>query len=348
MYNLQARLFYMLSFVLVGIILYYLSPILTPFVAAFLLAYLVDPLVNKLMRLGMPRLFAVITIFISLFASMVVFFLLIIPLIQKQLLTGMQALPDLLVQLQEKMLPLIKKYLHVEVDTETIKNSLAANWMKASTVAGGALKTILHSGFTIFEWITNLFLIPVVTFYLLRDWQKIIYNIQQLLPRSIEATVIRLAKECDEVLGAFFRGQFLVMIALAAFYSLGLISIGLKLGLLIGLLAGLASIVPYLGFIVGISTALIAASIQYSSFHAILYVIGVFVIGQLLESTILTPMLIGDRIGLHPVFVIFAILAGGVLYGFFGILLALPVAAVIMVVVRYFLQQYRISRLYNS
>jgi predicted PurR-regulated permease PerM len=181
----------------------------------------------------------------------------------------------------------------------------------------------------------------------MRDWDTIVVYIRNMLPRDTEQTAIRLFTESDEVLSAFLRGQLLVMALLGVIYSVGLMIVGLELALLIGMLAGLASIVPYLGFIVGLTAASIAVIIQYQELYPLLYVAIVFGIGQAMEGMVLTPLLVGDRIGLHPVAVIFAILAGGQLFGFTGILLALPVAAVVMVFVRYYHQRYILSDYYN-
>jgi predicted PurR-regulated permease PerM len=197
-------------------------------------------------------------------------------------------------------------------------------------------------------WFANLLIIPVVIFYLLRDWDKVTQGLHELLPRRNERAITQLLTECDDVLGAFLRGQLLVMLALVFLYSLGLTLMGLKMGLLIGLLAGILCVVPYLGFIVGIGAALIAAIFQFHDWLHCFYVILVFVIAQSIEASVLTPVLVGDRIGLHPVAVIFAILVGGHLCGFFGILLALPVAAVAMVFVRHLRQRYLHSQLYRA
>jgi predicted PurR-regulated permease PerM len=200
----------------------------------------------------------------------------------------------------------------------------------------------------VLNWLINLLLIPVVTFYLLRDWDILVARIQGLLPRRIEPVVVNLVKESNEVLGAFLRGQFLVMLALGTIYSLGLTVIGLDFALLIGMLAGLLSFIPYLGFIVGVISAGIASLLQFYDLIHLLLVIVVFGIGQLIESMLLTPKLVGDCIGLHPVAVIFAVLAGGHLFGFFGILLALPAAAVIMVLLRHTHDEYLRSMFYDQ
>ena len=211
-----------------------------------------------------------------------------------------------------------------------------------------AWSTVSGSGLAILGWLANLFLIPVLTFYLLRDWDHLVAGIQRLLPRRSEAVWVRLARESDEVLGAFLRGQMLVMFLLGVIYTTGLWVVGLDFALLIGMVAGLVSFVPYLGLIVGIVIAGIGSVLQSQGIADLPWVILVFVVGQLLEGTVLTPRLVGERVGLHPVAVIFAVMAGGQLYGFFGILLALPVAAVAMVMLRYVLQRYRASGLYAS
>jgi predicted PurR-regulated permease PerM len=205
---------------------------------------------------------------------------------------------------------------------------------------------VSHSGGVIAEWLMNLLLIPVVTFYLLRDWDGLVVKVHDLLPRRIAPTAAKLATEVDTVLAAFVRGQLYVMLALGCIYSIGLWMTGLDLALLIGMLAGLVSFVPYLGAIVGIVTACVAALVQFHDLIHLVPVAIVFIIGQSLEGMVLTPMLVGDKIGLHPVAVMFAVLAGGQLFGFLGILLALPVASVIMVLLRHVHELYRDSDFY--
>jgi predicted PurR-regulated permease PerM len=191
-------------------------------------------------------------------------------------------------------------------------------------------------------------MIPVVAFYLLRDWDIMVERIHALVPRSIEPVVARLAHESDDVLGAFLRGQLSVMVALGIFYGVGLWAIGLSVGPLIGMVAGLISFVPYLGAITGVVMAVTAAVVQYQDWMHVGLVAGVFVIGQSLEGYVLVPRLVGEKIGLHPVAVIFAVLAGGELFGFLGVLLALPVASVVMVLLRYAHERYTASELYRS
>lgn len=332
-----------------AVLLYLLAPILTPFLVGILLAYLVDPLVRKLMHLHLPRILAVAIVFLVLFLIILLLIVLLVPLIQTQIIALIEFIPEIVSFLQNTILPWVKDHFGFEeiINVTTLKATLADNLGKAGGMAGWLVKTIVHSGFEIVGVITKLVLIPVVTFYLLRDWDKVIKGVRNLLPRRIEPVVVKLAVQCNDVLSAFFRGQLLVMLSLGIIYSVGLMLVGVRIGLMIGLMAGAAAIVPYLGFILGVTTASIAAFVQFGSMVPVFWVWVVFAIGQTLESTVLTPKLVGHRIGLHPVAVIFSVLAGGLLCGFFGVLLALPVAAVIMVLLRFLNQRYRKSELYR-
>jgi len=219
--------------------------------------------------------------------------------------------------------------------------------------AGGVVKNIFgyvgKSSGVLFGVLANLFLIPVVTFYMLRDWDKFIEGIHSLLPRQIEPEVSRLASESNQMLSAFLRGQVLVMVSLATIYSVGLWLVGVKFALLIGLIAGIVSFVPYMGLIVGIAIAGIAVLLQFDApVLPLALVAAVFGVGQVIEGALLTPLLVGDRIGMHPVAVMFSVLAGGQLFGFFGILVALPVAAVLAVIVRDIHKRYMRSHLYDT
>src|SRR5690554_700534 len=332
---------------------YVLLPVLTPFLLAALLAYLGNPLVERLQRKRLvSRTWAVVIVFTVLTGLLVLLFFVLVPMLGRQLADLYALTPHLLDWLQQSLLPWLQHILGLEEDVwelERIKQELGSHLDKAPNLASTMLEALGSSGIALAGWLANLFLVPVVTFYLLRDWRLIVDKVRVLLPRRHEPLVVRMVSECHEVLGAFMRGQLLVMLALAVVYALGLMLLGLKLGLLIGVVAGLASIVPYMGFIVGIGIALIAGFFQFGLDYLMLGgVVGVFLIGQVLESVALTPLLVGDRIGLHPVAVIFAILAGGQLFGFTGVLLALPVAAVLMVWLRYLYQRYQASDLYRQ
>jgi predicted PurR-regulated permease PerM len=214
-------------------------------------------------------------------------------------------------------------------------------------IIGKVISTLTSSGFTLVTIILQLLLVPVVTFYLLRDWNKLVLNLRKILPRTIEPTAVMLIKKYNSVLRAFIRGQLLVIILLGFIYTVGLWLIGLQFAVLIGIVAGLLNIVPYLGFTIGLISALIAGYYQFGNINDLLYVLLVFGIGQSIESMVLTPLLVGDSIGLHPVAVIFAVLTGGYFFGLVGALFALPIAAAIMVLIRYGLTKYYRSVLYS-
>ncbi len=334
-----------------GWLIYLLAPILFPFLLAALLAYLGDPLADKLQSLRMSRTWAVIVVFSGFLLVLILALLLLVPQIEKQIVYLLSKLPDYIDAIQHRLIPWLAAQFGItefQVDMNTLKQWLAENWKQAGGFAKVVLGSLSNSGLALVGFIGSLVLTPVVAFYLLRDWDHLIQRIRELVPRRMEPDVSKLAHESDLVLGAFIRGQLLVMLALGIVYSIGLWLAGLKLALLIGLLAGLVSFVPYLGFIVGVLAAGVAMVLQTNELTGLLYVFAVFGVGQLLESVILTPMLVGDRIGLHPVAVIFAVMAGGQLFGFMGVLLALPVAAVLAVVLRHIHEGYVKSPLYDN
>lgn len=347
--TMNQKFFLMLGVVLFSCMLYLLKPILMPFCIAALLAYLGDPLVNRMGHLGMPRSVAVTIVFILLFSLLTISLVLLIPLLQAQIALLLNNIPTTISWIQEKALPWLNQQFGLEaaLNLQSLKITITQYWTEMGNVVAMTWSALAHSGHAIFAWGLNLILIPVVTFYLLRDWDRVLDESRRLLPRRVEPTVMQLMSECNEVLSAFFRGQLLVMLAIGLFYAVGLQIVGLELAWLIGISAGLLSIIPYLGFILGLLIAGIATLIQFHDATHLWYVLIVFGIGHVLESMWLTPLLVGDRIGLHPVAVIFAILAGGQLFGVVGILIALPVAAVIMVLVRYSKRRYLASKLYS-
>src|SRR3990167_5834368 len=288
---------FMFSLALFLVLTYYLAAILTPFMMGAILAYLSNPAVQWLDRKKMPHIASVICIFVLIFGLLTIAILSLLPVVQQQLVMLIEEAPKIIALIQDRLLP----WLQENVDTSSLSNTLSSSLPKAGWVFGA----ILHSGSNIIDAFISFVLTPVVTFYLLRDWNEIIENIRSLLPRSIEPTVTKLAKDCDEVLGAFFRGQLLIMLALCLIYSTGLYFVGLQLGIIIGLIGGLLSIVPYLGSIFVVVAATIASLVQFGDWKVIGWVLGVYAFGQIIEGYVLTPYLIGDRIGLHPVAVIF-------------------------------------------
>lgn len=346
----STRWFFLAGGIISLTLIYFLLPVLTPFFIALLFAYMGDPLVDRL-ETKMSRGISVLIVFSVLSAVAISLFLILLPMIENQLSKFINALPRYLDWIQNSILPWLAAnagVTDVDLGFDEIKTSIQAHWSKASGVATGLIGTVSQSGIAVIGWLANLVLIPVLTFYLLRDWDILVGRIRELIPRRYEAKTVQLATESDSVLSAFLRGQLLVMLALGMVYSIGLWMVGLDFSLLIGILAGVVSFVPYLGFVVGVGVASIAALVQFQDIFYLLPIIAVFGFAQLLESFLLTPYLVGDRIGLHPVVVIFAVLAGGQLFGFMGILLALPVAAVAMVMLRHAHERYVQSHLYSG
>lgn len=332
-----------------------LAPVITPFAISAGLAYLGDPLVDRLERLKfvrwpVTRTAAVLMVFALMTAAIGLLLLIILPLLTEQVRQLVERTPAMVEWLLGTALPWVQQKVGleaIEFDPKSLAEAAKAYWKEAGSAMVGVLGTVSRGGQAVFSWVLNLVLIPVVTFYLLRDWDRVTSGVLELLPRSMEPTVRTIAGEVDEVLGAFIRGQLIVMLALGAIYAIGLWLVGIDLAFIIGAGAGLLSIVPYLGTMVGLAAALIAAVFQFQDVLHPVLVLAVFAVGQSLEGMVLTPILVGDRIGLHPVTVIFAVLAGGQLFGFLGILLALPAAAAINVMVRHIRAHYHQSNLYT-
>jgi len=338
--------------VLFGLLLWLLGPVLTPFAVAALLAWMADPLVTRIERSGRSRATAVTIVFVLMTLLVVLVALLLVPTLRRQVEQAIEWGPTLVGWFTGAAIPWIEARFGVSiaahVDPAELGTLLKEHWRQAGGVAANLLDGLSRSGMAVIAFVVNLLLIPLVTFYFMRDWGSMIAQVHALIPRPLEPTVVRLARESDEMLGGFLRGQLSVMIALGTIYGVGLSLAGLDLGFLIGMVAGLLSFVPYLGTGVGLIAAVIATLVEHGDLFHLVLVAAVFSTGQVIESFILTPWLVGDRIGLHPVAVIFAIMAGGQLFGFIGVLLALPAAAVIMVLVRYALVRYRASLLYRE
>jgi len=332
---------WLIAVALSGWLLYLLAPVLTPFVAAALLAYIGDPLADRLQRIRFPRTIAVVSVFLLTLLFLGLLVLLVLPLIRQQVSALMQALPGIIAQAEQVWLPRASEFLGIDPGTDI---GLAAFLSRYSEMAGtwGArvFMGLTKSGGALAAALLSLFLIPILTFYLLRDWDSIIRRLGALVPASKRDTVFTLARDTDNVLGAFLRGQILVMLALGIIYSVGLTLVGLKFAIAIGVVAGLVSFVPYLGFVFGICLAGLTVATEPNSLWLLAGVVATFTIAQMIEGSFLTPKLVGDRIGLHPVIVIFSIAAGGQLFGFFGVLLALPAAAILSVLVRFAYNKY--------
>ncbi|HEY8555119.1 MAG TPA: AI-2E family transporter [Burkholderiales bacterium] len=328
-----------------GILVYLLAPILTPFLLAALLAYIINPLVERLERWRVPRAAAVTLVFVLFVAFVVVLLLVLVPLVYRQIVGFAGKVPLYLDWVQGALLPRLQEALGepLPVDFADLRHAVISNWQQIAELVRNAFANLVASSVRFGAWLVNLLLVPVVTFYLLLDWDTVRRNVLGLLPPGTRATVEALAVETDAVLASFLRGQLLVMLALAAIHAIGLMAIGLDLALPIGILSGLVSFIPFMGFIVGIVTAGIAAYLQFQEATALLWVFLVFFGANLIEGYVLSPYLVGSRIGLHPVVVIFAVLAGGALFGFLGVLLAIPAAAALKVWLRYVHQNYVVA-----
>lgn len=348
----QTRWLLLAGLLVLGWLIHALQPILMPFLVGALFAYLGNPLVHWLMRFGWRRVTAVSVTFVTLSLVGALVIIGVIPRLWQQLLYLQGRLPEVVRWLNREAIPWLEAQLKVDfgrLNSELITDWLAQFWQVAGASTTAMLGSLAQSGLTLVFTLGLVALIPIVTFYLMLDWDDLVARARQLIPRQQEARVVSLVQECDEVLAGFLRGQLLVMISLGLIYGIGLQLLGLKLALMIGLIAGLASIIPYLGFVVGILLAVFMSLFQFGFvWEPLLWVALVFAIGQAAEGWVLQPWLIGDRIGLPPVGVIFAVLAGGQLFGFVGMLLALPVAAVIMVLLRHAHRHYLHSRLYSG
>ena len=331
-------------------LLWLLSPIMTPFVLAALLGWLGDPLVDRIQARGVPRNGGVIVVFSGMAAITLLGLLLLLPLLQRQLVVLFSSLPNYREWVVGVALPWMEARTGLELvewlDPARLFALVRSHWEQAGGAASTLLGYLSRSGFALLGWVANLVLLPVLTFFFLRDWDIFVERIAALVPRDHAATVSRLARESSEVLSGFLRGQLLVMLILGVLYGIGLFAVGLDLGILIGVVGGLLTFVPYLGPTTVIVLGSIAAMVQFGDWSHLLGVVAVWGVGQVIESYWLTPKLVGDRIGLHPMAVIFAVFAGGALFGFLGLFLALPVAAVANVLLRYAHERYLDSPLY--
>ena len=329
----------------------HLAPVLTPFLVSALLAYLGDPIVDRIESLKFSRTFGVTLVFIAMVIFGLVGLIIMVPLLEKQIGVLINKTPIVLGWVQDSVIPRlagIADELAIDIDAQQMKEKLLANWRELGGVLQSVMGQVTRGGQVIFGWFAYLLLVPVVTFYLLRDWDILVKNVHDLIPRRYASRVAVIARECDEVLAEFLRGQLMVMLAQAFVFVIGLSIVGLDLAFVIGVVSAVLSFVPYLGIIVGVALAAVAAVIQFQDVVHVLGVFAVFGVAQALEGMVLSPLLVGDRIGLHPVAVIFAVMAGGQLFGFFGMLVALPLAAIIMVLLRHTHGEYKQSPFFSA
>ncbi|KZB56127.1 hypothetical protein AUP42_02340 [Thalassospira lucentensis] len=344
----QAR-FWLIFIVGFFLLIWLFSSILLPFVAGMAIAYFLDPLADRLEERGFNRTLATTVITVLFFLIFIFVLLLIVPMIGNQLAGFLERLPGYIDTLRNTILPHIQHIVD-RVAPETLQNiSDSAKGQTANAIkwVGNILTNVLSGGLALLNFLSLLFITPVVAFYLLRDWDKIVAKVDGYLPRRSAKDIRQCAREIDETLAGFVRGQSTVCMLLGLFYAIGLSLVGLEFGFVIGLMTGLVSFVPYVGMIAGFAVGMGVALAQFGVSVDLALVALVFGAGQLMEGNFLTPKLVGDKVGLHAVWVMFALLAGGAVFGLLGVMLAVPVAAVIGVLVRYGLRQYLGSRLYD-
>lgn len=348
------RFFILAGIALILWVLYLLKPVVLPFIGAFLVAYLFSPLVDKLHKIGLPRWLSISAVFIGIGVVITLAFWYLVPLIWEQLMYAKNSIPSGIHWANYKFLPwlsdsfnLVPMELDVDQISAAIMEYVQTNYSADSIQA--MIAKLAQSGLNFIQIGGTVVLIPIIAFYFLLDWDRMLDSFRRLIPKAYEQRTLVIVRECHSVLGAFVKGQFLVMVLLGVVYAVGLQLIGLEVGLIIGMVAGLCSIIPYLGFAVGIIAAVIASLFQFGIDWMQLLLVGVvFMIGQAVEGYILQPFLLGDKIGLSPVAVVFAVLAGAQLGGILGMLIALPVAAVIVVLLRHAREFYENSPMYGT
>lgn len=329
--------------------LHLFASILLPFVLGALIAYLLDPLADRLEAVGVPRSLAAVLLVVAMLALIVAFFLLLYPLILAQLMILLQLVPQYIrsitILIQESLLWLEERLGPEFVDQRL--RQLALNQVTAMLGwVTGAVASVVGGGVQLFNVLMLVVVTPIVAFYLLRDWPKMVANVDSWVPRRYVGTVREVAREIDRVLSAWVRGQALVCLIFAVFYAVALTAAGLQLGLIVGLTAGIISFIPYVGTLTGFVIGVGMALAQFTDWRDVAVIAGIFVFGNIIEGYVIYPRLLGERVELHAVWVLFALFAGGAVLGFIGVLLAVPAAAAIGVVARYWLKRYRASPLY--
>jgi predicted PurR-regulated permease PerM len=336
--------------VVIVLALRWLGSVLTPFLIGAILAYLGTPAVNRAERRGVPRSLSTLLVILFIAILLAALFLVLIPLVQGEVVSITRRLPDLFAQFTDRVAPFLqdKFGITVALDFDSIRAFISDNAQEARDLSMRLLSGVKTGGAIVLSLLVNLALIPVVMFYLLRDWNMILDRLDDLLPRRWGPKVRSVAREVDGVLAEFLHGQLLVMLALAAYYSVALSIARLDHAVAIGILTGVLVFIPYVGFGLGFLLGLTAAILEFHGWPGFFAVLAVYAVGQLLESYVLVPFLVGDRIGLHPLAVIFALLAFGDLFGFAGVLMALPVSAMLLVGLRHLRRAYVDSPVYRD
>lgn len=328
------------------VLLWALGDVILPFIVGGAVAYFLDPVADRLQRVGLSRLLATVVIFVAMIAVVILSLLVVIPLLIQQTNDLIQSAPDLFNQLRNW---LTERFPHIMDDGSPLRQSLAAIGETIQSRGGALVEQMLSSAAGVVNLLVFVVVVPVVAFYMLLDWDRLVARIDELLPRDHAPVIRRLAREIDRTLASFVRGQGTVCLILGTFYAVALMVVGLQFGLVVGLLAGLLTFIPYVGALVGGLLSVGLALFQFwGDWWVIVAVAAIFQVGQMVEGNILTPKLVGSSVGLHPVWLIFALSAFGTLFGFVGMLVAVPIAAAIGVLVRFAIEQYRDGLLYQG
>jgi predicted PurR-regulated permease PerM len=341
--------FWLVGFALFFMALWLLSAILLPFVAGIAIAYFLNPLVNRVEGLRVPRGLAAFVVLLLFLLLLVLVIMLVVPILESQVLDLVSNLPNLLKEARrevEALMQMAQERLTPE-DFAKLREAVGGKLADMFAMLGNVFRNLVTGGLAIANLLSLIFVTPVVSFFLLRDWNRILARLDGWLPRAQAATIREQAARIDEILSAYLRGQLSVCIVLGIYYAAGLSLLGLNFGAVIGLLVGILAFIPYVGFAIGFILAMLLALTQFADHQQVLYVALLFAAGMLLEGNVLTPRLVGKRVQLHPVWIVFALLSFGTLLGLLGVLIAVPMAAVIGVLVRFGLSRYLASPLYD-
>jgi predicted PurR-regulated permease PerM len=341
--------FWLVTFLILALIVWLLSPILLPFALGLAIAYFFDPVVRAMNRAGLPRWLAALIVLFTFLAIFITAFLFLAPIIREQVTDLIQSLPSYITKLQAELWPRIQDVLkHVpSLNMTALQTQFTQYTNDVVGFTGRMIGQVVLGGMALLDILGLLIITPIIAFFLMRDWPKMLHKIDDYLPLRHAKTIRGELHNIDTMIAGFLRGQAMVSLSLAVIYSIGLSAAGLKYGMVIGLLTGALSFIPIVGTVTGIVASHIMAFIQFDNIAQILPVTAVFAFAQLADGYFLTPRLVGSRVGLHPVWIIFAILAGGRLFGFLGVLMAIPVAGTIAILLRLALRHYRRSRYYS-
>jgi predicted PurR-regulated permease PerM len=340
--------FWLAGLVIVGLLLRLVSDILLPFAAGLIIAYLLNPLCDRLERARLPRALASLVVLLGFLVAFGLVLLVLAPLVESQILQLVDRIPSFVNAARREfmgLLAMVQSRISPD-DFAKLRDAVGGRLGDAFAWGGRLLTGVLTGGLAFFNVLSLVFVTPVVAFFMLRDWHRLVATIDRFLPRRHEATIREQARLVDATLAGFIRGQAMVCLVMGVYYALGLSLAGLEFGLVLGLLTGILLIIPFLGGALGGCVAVLLAIMQFADWTSVAIVAGIFLVGQAIEGNILTPRLVGGRVNLHPVWVIFALLAFGSLFGLLGLMVAVPVAAVIGVLIRFALQRYLASPLY--